>query len=149
MPIYTYLKNDGTKIEKLFKINNAPDEIILQNGDIAKKIVTTCMVGYVIHNEKQQDEQKRDEQQRQHMMDYNVQFFNPLKGQTKEQARKDFQQIKNQLSQQMLQKRQIRKQQRKQKQQKNKRTFKQNQKLYFKRKQKLADIKFEQNKLSI
>ena len=149
MPIYTYLKQDGSVIEKIFSVGKAPQVIQLQNGETLKKIITPCMFGHVIDNTKQQDEKKRDQQQRRYMYDYNVQFFNPLKGQSKQQTRQDFQQIKNKLSQQMLQKKQKRRKQQKQKRQKNKRTFKQNLQLYYKGKRQRAMRQFEKKKLSI
>lgn len=149
MPIYSYVKQDGSIIEKIYSVNNAPQQLVLENGQIAKKVITACMFGHVIHHQKQQDQKKRDQQQRRHMMDYNVQFFNPLKGQSKQQSRKDFQQIKNKLNEQMLQKKQIRKKQNQQKRQKNKKTYKQNQKLYFKMLQERKQRQFQKNKLSV
>lgn len=149
MPIYSYMKQNGQIVEKLFKINNVPDQIELQNGEKAIKIIDPVMFAHAVHNQKQQDEKKRDQQQRRHMMQYEVQFFNPLKGQSKEQAKKDFQKIKNKLSEQMLEKKQIRKKINKQKRQKNKRTFKQNQRLYFKMQDQRKSRQFQNKKLNI
>ena len=149
MPIYNYVTEDGQIIQKLFVCNKAPSEIVLQDGRKASKQFTVCMFGHITRNDAVQDQKKRDQQQRNHMMDYNVQFFNPLKGQSKQQTKKDFQLLKNKLSQQMIQKQQLRKQQNKQKKEKNKKTFKEVEKLYYNMVQKRKERQFNNNSISV
>ena len=108
MPIYSFMTQDGESVQKVFSPSNVPEEIKLQNGKIAKRQLTTCAFAYVVNDNDQLDQKKREEQQRQYMKQYNVQAFNGLKGQSKQQSRKDFQLLKNKLSQQMLQRKQKR-----------------------------------------
>ena len=149
MPIYNYVTKNGDIIQKLFSAKQAPDQITLQDGRIAKKEFTVCMFAHISNNDAVQDQKKRDQQQKHYMSDYNIQYFQPLKGQSKQQTRKDFQPIKNKLSQQILQKQQKRKQQNKQKQEKKKRTFKETERLYHKMIQQRKQRQFDKNKLTI
>lgn len=40
MPIYVFQTENGSQIQKIFSVNDCPNEITLQDGTVAKKIIT-------------------------------------------------------------------------------------------------------------
>lgn len=40
MPVYVFQTEDGTQIQKLYSVSECPKQIILQNGTVAKKIIS-------------------------------------------------------------------------------------------------------------
>lgn len=49
MPIYEFQKKDGTIVEGIFSIKKIPEEIVCEDGEIAKRILPTTPPGIVWH----------------------------------------------------------------------------------------------------
>lgn len=147
MPIYEFLKEDGSVIEKLFSVDDVPSEIILDDGSIAKKIISSCSVKYAVNNIKEQDEEKKREERKYYMNQYNVENFVPLKGQTEEQAFEDFKKTKYLQQEQILKKNEIRKQSNFEKWNSKRKSFKEMEKQYLAKKEKEKQDEYEKNKI--
>lgn len=149
MPTYSFKKENGQIVEKLFSIGNVPEQIQCQGGQIAKRFYQSCNFNYHVDTVAQQDRKKRSQEHHQYMEQFGVAQFQPLKGQSQEQARKDFQKVKYKMQQQLQEKAQQRRLREKQKRQKKKKSFNQSAKLYFKGLQQKKQRQFNKNKLTI
>lgn len=149
MPTYSFRKQNGQIIQKLFPINNVPNQIVCQDGEIAVKFFQPCNFTYFVNNVKQQDAKKRSQQQHDYMNRFGVAQFQPLKGQSEQQAKQDFEKVKYKMQQQLQEKAQQRRLREKQKRQKKKKSFNQSAKLYFKGLQQKKQRQFNKNKLTI
>ena len=132
MPTYSYIRKDGQIIQKLFSIKNVPNQIVCQDGQLAVKIFKPCNFSYKIDKTIEEDKSKRFEQQKNYMNRYGVEEFQPLKGQSEQQTKKDFQQLKYKLQQQLEQKAIERRKKNKEQRQKKKKSFNETARLYFK-----------------
>ena len=149
MPTYSFKKQNGQIIQKLFPINNIPNEIECQDGTIAIRFFKPCNFSYHIDTAAQEDAKKRSQQQHDYMQRFGVAQFQPLKGQSQQQAKKDFEQVKYKMQQQLQQKAQQRKKRQKQKRQKKKKSFNESARLYFKGLQQKKQRQFNKNKLTV
>lgn len=149
MPTYSFKKNNGQIIQRLFSINNVPDEIVCQDGQIATRFFQPCNFSYHVSQTKQEDAKKRSDQQHHYMEQYGVAEFQPLKGQSQQQAKKDFESVKYKMQQQLQQKAQQRKIKQKAQREKKKKSFNESARLYFKGLQQKKQRQFNKNKISI
>lgn len=149
MPTYSFQKSNGQIVQKLFAINQAPDQIVCQDGSKAVRFFQPCNFAYFVDNTKQQDAQKRAEQNQHYMQQFGVAQFQPLKGQSEQQTKADFEKVKYKMQEQLQQKSQQRKIKQKEKKQKRKKSFNENARLYFKGLQEKKQRQFNKNKLTI
>ena len=150
MPIYEYKTEDGKIIQRLFPIDNIPETIELQDGTIATKIISKCSFSYNDTEAiKKQDKEKIKEDRKHYMNQYNVDAFIPLKGQSEDQAFQDFKKTKYIQQQQILRKQQIRHQNNIKKWNQKRKSFKQMQKQYIKKKQDEKKRDYEDRKITI
>lgn len=149
MPTYSFKKQNGQIIQKLFPISNIPNQIICEDGSVAIRFFQPCNFNYRIDTTKISDYKKRDEQQHQYMARYGVAQFQPLKGQSPQQAKEDFEKVKYRMQQQLQQKAAQRKIRQKQERQKRKKSFNENARLYFKGQQQKKQRQFNNNKIMI
>lgn len=149
MPTYTFLRQDGIEIQRLYKVSEVPNELVCQDGIIAKKIFKPCNFNYHVNNIKQEDYNKKVEQNKHYMQQYGVADFQPLQGQSEQQKMKDFQMVKYKTQQQLQQKALLRKKETKQKQLAKKKSFNQVARLYFKGQQQKKERQFKKNSIKV
>lgn len=149
MPIYQYMTQQGKIIQKLFSVDDVPQEIELKDGTIAKKIISKCSFSYNQTDVKKQDQQKIKQERKHYMNQYNVESFIPLKGQSEEKAFQDFKKTKYIQQQQILRKQQIRRQNNFKKWEMKRKSFKQMEKQYIKKKQDQKKRQYEDRKINI
>ena len=147
MPLYEYIKEDGSIIEKIFSIDDVPNEITLEDGSVAVKRISKCSVKYNVNNIKEQDEEKKREERKHYMNQYNVEKFIPLKGQTEEQAFEDFKKTKYLQQEEILKKNEIRKKSNFEKWSSQRKSFKEMEKQYLAKKEKEKQDEYEKNKI--
>lgn len=149
MPTYTFLRQDGIQIERLYKQSEVQNEIICDDGVKAVKIFKPCNFTYHVSNIKEQDMKKKKEENKQYMLQYGVEQFQPLQGQSQEQIRKDFEEVKHKTQQELEQKAIQRKKETKKKQMDKKKSFNEIARLYFKGKEQRKERQFNKNTLKV
>lgn len=149
MPIYEYLLPNGEKIERLFKYNEAPQIIMLNDNIEAKRIISKSRFMQATNNIAQEDQKKIREDRKHYMQQYDVESFVPLRGQSEEQAFQDFKQTKYLHQQQILRKQQLRRQHNRKKWDAKRASFKKMQEQWYHKQQEKKERQFTKNKMSL